>query len=65
MKALAFTGAACVVLTVTVIPSAAHAQTTQSGAVASAPALPSIEVMPYVSIDSRGIIPVGAAVSFP
>ena len=65
MKALAFTGAACVVVAVTVIPSTAHAQTKQSGAVASVPALPSIEVMPYVSIDSRGMIPIGAAVSFP
>ena len=65
MKALAITGAACVALAVTVIPSTAQAQTKQSGAAASSPALPSIEVMPYVSIDSRGMIPIGAAVSFP
>ena len=64
MKALAFTSAACVVVAVTVIPSTAHAQS-QSGAVASAPAFPSVEVMPYVSIDSRGMIPIGAAVTFP
>jgi opacity protein-like surface antigen len=54
-----------VVLAVTVIPSTAHAQTARSESVASAPALPSIEEMPYVSIDSRGMIPIGAAVSFP
>ena len=65
MKALAITGAACMALAVTVIPSTAQAQTKQSGAAASSPALPSIEVMPYVSIDSRGMIPIGAAVSFP
>ena len=55
MKALAVTSAMCVVLAVTVIPSTAQAQT----------ALPSIEVMPYVSLDSRGMIPIGTAVSFP
>lgn len=55
MKALAVTSAMCVVLAVTVIPSMAQAQT----------ALPSIEVMPYVSLDSRGMIPIGTAVSFP
>jgi hypothetical protein len=45
----------CVVLAVTAIPSTVLAQT----------ALPSIEVMPYVSLDSRGMIPIGTAVSFP
>ena len=55
MNALAVTSAMCVVLAVTAIPSTAQAQT----------ALPSIEVMPYVSLDSRGMIPIGTAVSFP
>ena len=55
MTALAVTSAMCVVLVVTAIPSTAQAQT----------ALPSIEVMPYVSLDSRGMIPIGTAVSFP
>ncbi len=65
MKTLAFTSAACVVLAVTVIPSTAHAQTERSEPVASAPALLPIEVTPFVSLDSRGMIPIGAAVSFP
>ena len=55
MKALAFTGAACVVLAIAALPSTAQAQT----------ALPSIEVTPFVSLDSRGMIPIGTAVSFP
>lgn len=55
MKALAFTSATCVVLAVAAIPSTAQAQT----------ALPSIEVTPFVSLDSRGMIPIGTAVSFP
>jgi|EndMetStandDraft_4_1072995.scaffolds.fasta_scaffold209143_3 hypothetical protein len=55
MKALVFTSATCVVLAVAAIPSAAQAQT----------ALPSIEVTPFVSLDSRGMIPIGTAVSFP
>jgi len=55
MKALAFTNATFVAVAMMVIPSAAQAQT----------ALPSIEVMPFVSLDSRGMIPVGTAVNFP
>ena len=55
MKAVAFTSAACVVLAVAAIPSTAQAQTV----------LPSIEVTPFVSLDSRGMIPIGTAVSFP
>ena len=53
------------ILVFAIMPSAAHAQDARIVPAPASPSPPVIEVTPFVSLDSRGSIPIGAAVTFP
>jgi hypothetical protein len=65
MKTFTFTSPTIIVLALTMSASPAHAQVASAVPAGDATTLPTIEVTPFVSIDSRGSTPIGAAVSFP
>jgi hypothetical protein len=58
-------GHAILSLVFTMTPAVALAQATGAGPDRSSAALPAPEVIPYLSLDSRGTMPAGVAVTFP
>src|SRR5262245_2588275 len=64
MKVFTVTDLATAVLGWTLSPSPASAQSATGGGAQTA-ASPAVEVMPFVSLDSRGALPIGGAFSFP
>jgi hypothetical protein len=60
-----FTSLTVTVLAFAMAASPASAQDASGSSVPSAIASPAIEVTPFVSIDSRGSVPIGAAINFP
>lgn len=65
MKAFTVTVLMIVMLAGTIFGTRAHAQVGTPAPPPDTAAPPSIEVTPFVSIDSRGGLPIGAAISFP
>jgi hypothetical protein len=63
MKVLTVTSLGALVLAMAAVP--ASAQDTTADPTPPAATTPAIEVTPFVSIDSRGSLPIGAAVTFP
>jgi hypothetical protein len=64
MKALTLTHLMIVALGLTLPPSPASAQDSTPVPASQSPS-PTVEVTPFVAIDSRGMSPIGAAFSFP
>lgn len=65
MKPFTFTTPTIVVLALAMSASSARAQDARIVPGPDRTTVPAIEVTPYVSLDSRGAIPIGAAVTFP
>ena len=65
MKTLRFARPILVVLVLAVPASPVRAQDVPAIPAPDQPTPPAIEVTPFVSLDSRGVTPIGAAISFP
>ena len=65
MKAFAITNLTIVLLGWTLLASPVSAQDTSAAPAPETAATPAVQVTPFVSIDSRGSTPIGAAFSFP
>ncbi len=65
MKTIRFVRATILVLVSAVSASPAHAQDARVVPAPDRTTVPAIEVTPFVSLDSRGAIPIGASVIFP
>jgi hypothetical protein len=65
MKAFTSRSLMAVVSTLAVCATTAHAQDAKDAATPHAATSPDIEVTPFVSLDSRGASPIGAAITFP
>ena len=65
LKTLRFASPIIVGLALAVSASPAQAQDAPVAPAPDQPTPPAIEVTPYVSLDSRGSTPIGAAISFP
>jgi hypothetical protein len=65
MKAFTFTSLTATVLAFAMAAAPASAQDATANSKSPAGTSPAIEVTPFVSIDSRGSTPIGAAINFP